>query len=74
LIDVAGYFRVDAGRAREVLREVLDATSSWRQVADQVGLSRTAAADMAPAFEHARASEAQRIARWQKRPAKRNVA
>jgi serine/threonine-protein kinase HipA len=74
LMDVAGYFRVDAGRAREILSDVLDATSRWRQVADQVGLSRTATADMAPAFEHAQASEAQRIARWQKRPSNRNVA
>jgi serine/threonine-protein kinase HipA len=74
LMDVAGYFRVDADRAREILSEVLDATSRWRQIADQVGLSRTATADMAPAFEHAQAREAKRIARWQKRPSNRNVA
>jgi serine/threonine-protein kinase HipA len=74
LTDVAGYFRVDADRAREILSEVLDATSRWRQVADQVGLSRAATADMAPAFEHAQAGEAQRIAGWRKRPSNRNVA
>jgi serine/threonine-protein kinase HipA len=74
LMDVAGYFRVDAGHAREILSDVLDATSRWRQVADQVGFARTATADMAPAFEHAQAREAQRIARWQKHPSNRNVA
>jgi serine/threonine-protein kinase HipA len=74
LMDVAGYFRVDADQARDILGEVLDATSRWRQVADQAGLSRSAITDMAPAFEHAQASEAQRMTRWQKRPANRDVA
>jgi hypothetical protein len=73
-MDVAGYFRVDADGAREMLGEVLEATSRWRQVADEVGLSRTAIADMAPAFEHAQTGEAQRIAGWQKHPRNRNVA
>ena len=61
-MDVAGYFRVDTDAARETLSAVLGSTTRWRQVAQRVGLTATAIADMAPAFEHAQAIEARRIA------------
>jgi serine/threonine-protein kinase HipA len=62
LLDAAGYFRIDPDAAREILSAVLESTRRWRQVADRAGLKATAIADMAPAFEHAQAIEAQRIA------------
>jgi serine/threonine-protein kinase HipA len=68
LMDVAGYFRVDPDAAREILSAVLGSTTRWRQVAHRVGLTATAIADMAPAFEHAQAIEARRIASGPKHP------
>jgi serine/threonine-protein kinase HipA len=73
LMDVAGYFRVDADAAREILSAVLGSTTQWRQVAHRVGLTATAIGDMAPAFEHAQAIEARRIARGPKRPRNHNA-
>jgi hypothetical protein len=61
-MDVAGYFRVDTDAAREILSAVLGSTARWRQAADRLGLKATAIADMTPAFEHAEAIEARRIA------------
>ena len=52
LLRVAPEFRLGAREAREVLKEVGEATSSWRRVAEANGLSRRALEAMAPAFEH----------------------
>ena len=68
LMDIAGYFRVDANAAREILSAVLESTTRWQQVANRVGLTATAITDMAPAFEHAQTIEARRIASGPKRP------
>lgn len=55
LLDVAEAFRLDEKKAREILGEVGEATSTWRQVAEAAGLQRSAIEAMAPAFEHAEA-------------------
>jgi serine/threonine-protein kinase HipA len=62
LLAVAGDFRLDEKAAREILCEVGEATSTWRQVAKAQGLQRSAIEAMAPAFEHeeSRAVEALR--------------
>ena len=49
---VAGYFGMGLARAREVVREVGDATRQWRAVAGEVGVSRAQIERMASAFEH----------------------
>lgn len=61
LMDVAEYFRLADGEARQVLGEVSDATSQWRKVADEAGLGRGAIEQMAPAFEHDQAKLARQI-------------
>jgi serine/threonine-protein kinase HipA len=58
LLDVAAYFRLRPDDARHVLREVVNATSKWREAAAEQGLDRSAIEDMAPAFEHDQAREA----------------
>lgn len=62
LMGVAREFRLDEGAAREVLGEVREATSSWRQAAEAQGLPRPAIEAMAPAFEHEEAEAAKRVA------------
>jgi serine/threonine-protein kinase HipA len=52
LLGVAEDFRLDEMAAREILREVGEAASTWRQVAKAQGLQRSAIEAMAPAFEH----------------------
>lgn len=52
LMGVARDFRLSEREAREVLVEVRRATSSWRRVAAEHGLSRPAIEAMVPAFEH----------------------
>lgn len=52
LMSVAGYFRLAADDARQVLGEVADATSQWRTAAGEIGLDRATVEEMAPAFEH----------------------
>lgn len=48
----AGYFGMNLARAREVVREVADATRQWRAVAGEIGVSRAQIERMASAFEH----------------------
>ena len=48
----AGYFGMSLDRAREVLREVADATKQWRAVAGDVGIRPPHVDRMASAFEH----------------------
>ena len=49
-LSVAPYFRLTPARARQVLREVADAVSSWRAAASKAGLSRAEIDQMTPAF------------------------
>jgi serine/threonine-protein kinase HipA len=51
-LDVAGYFELGAGRAREIAAQVGKAVSKWRDVATGHGLTRSEADRMASAFEH----------------------
>jgi serine/threonine-protein kinase HipA len=51
LLEVAPEFRLGADAARTVLGEVAAATARWREVAGRLGLSPSAQAQMAPAFE-----------------------
>jgi serine/threonine-protein kinase HipA len=55
-IEVAGYFELDAGKAREVAAHVGKDVSKWRDEAAQHGLTKSETDRMASAFEH----EAQR--------------
>jgi len=56
LLDVADYFRLGDQDARSILARVRQATSQWRQVAQDFGLGRDAVQAMAPAFEHQQAA------------------
>ncbi len=62
LMEVAEYFRLTLDQAREVLGEVRDATSGWRAAAEAAGLDNAAVEQMAPAFDHAQADDARRLA------------
>lgn len=62
LLDVADYFRLDAGGARAVLAEVSRATANWRLVAASHGLTQRDLDAMEPAFEHAEAEQARTLA------------
>ena len=49
-MEVAPYFRLDQGRAEEVLNRVRTSVSSWRDVAKAKGIPRGSIEMMAPAF------------------------
>ena len=49
---VAEYFDVEAGRAREVAKEVGQAVAKWRAVAAKTGIKDAEISRMASAFEH----------------------
>jgi serine/threonine-protein kinase HipA len=51
-LDVAGYFELDADRARAIAAEVGKVVSKWRQEATEVGLTTPEVERMASAFEH----------------------
>lgn len=52
LMSVAPLFRLDEPDSIEVLREVLVATSRWREAAAEHNISNVEIDGMAPAFEH----------------------
>jgi serine/threonine-protein kinase HipA len=52
-MEVAGYFEVDAGKAREIAAQVGRVVSRWRDEASRHGLSKPEIDRMASAFEHA---------------------
>jgi serine/threonine-protein kinase HipA len=52
LMEVTEYFRLTGEEARTVLADVVHATSRWRTVALQVGLSPAGVEQMTFAFEH----------------------
>lgn len=62
LMRVAPEFRLGEHEARRVLAEVGEATSSWRRVAEEHGVSRAAIEAMAPAFEHEEAEAVKQLA------------
>jgi serine/threonine-protein kinase HipA len=52
LLAVAAYFRVEEGAARTQVAAVAAATSAWRTVARDLGISSGQIRAMEPAFEH----------------------
>ena len=52
LMSVAPYFRLDEEGSLEVLRQVLDATSRWKEVATQRNIAKPEFERMSLAFEH----------------------
>lgn len=63
VMGVAPYFRLTPDRARTALTEVVAAHAGWEATAAGNGLTRTAIADMAPAFEHQQARRARELCR-----------
>lgn len=61
LMSVAPFFRLDEEKCVDVLREVLVATSSWREAAARGKIPRAEIEEMAPAFEHAEREAARAI-------------
>ena len=51
-MEVAGYFELDADKAREIAAQVGKAVSKWRDVAARHGLTKPEINRMASAFEH----------------------
>jgi len=51
-MDVAGYFELDDGKAREIAAQVGKAVSKWRTEAARHGLTKSEIDRMASAFEH----------------------
>ncbi len=51
-MEVAGYFELDAGKAREIAKRVGKAVSKWRDEAARHGLAKAEIDRMASAFEH----------------------
>ena len=51
-LEVAGYFDLDAGKAREVAAQVGKATAKWRDEDAKHGLTKSEIDRMASAFEH----------------------
>ena len=51
-LNVAGYFELTAGEARQIAAEVGKAVTPWRKVASKLGLTPGEIDRMASAFEH----------------------
>lgn len=66
LMDVAEYFRLNAGEATDALTQVTSAVGCWRAVAATHGLQQADIEAMEPAFEHAERKRAQALE--EKRP------
>jgi serine/threonine-protein kinase HipA len=63
LMGIAGYFRMDARGAAEVLAQVASAVGHWRAIATSYGLPQVEIERMKPAFEHAERDRADAIVR-----------
>lgn len=61
LLRVAPEFRLSQAQATQVLREVVDATSKWREVAGELAVAPAELALMQPAFEHDAAMQARSL-------------
>jgi serine/threonine-protein kinase HipA len=57
-LEVADLFRVSEVQAREIVREVSDATARWRDVARTMGLGDQRLERLEPAFEHEQSAAA----------------
>jgi len=51
-MEVAGYFELNAARAKAISKEVAQSVATWRKEAPRHGLSKTEIDRMASAFEH----------------------
>jgi serine/threonine-protein kinase HipA len=51
-MEVAGYFDLDDGKARNIAKQVGKAVSKWRDEAARHGLTKNEVDRMASAFEH----------------------
>ena len=51
-VEVAGYFDLDDGKARNIAKQVGEAVSKWRDAAARRGLAKDEIDRMASAFEH----------------------
>jgi serine/threonine-protein kinase HipA len=51
-VEVAGYFELDDGKARDIAKQVGNAVSKWRDEAARHGLNKAEMDRMASAFEH----------------------
>ena len=51
-LSVAKDFRIEAARAKEIVKEVADSVREWRAIASQYGISNKEIDRMASAFEH----------------------
>jgi serine/threonine-protein kinase HipA len=63
LMSVAGLFGLSESGARRILADVVASTTTWRDVAREVRLERTAIEQMASAFEHEQADAARAASR-----------
>ena len=63
LFAVAEHFRLDDDELTKTVGLISDATSQWRAVATELGLSRAEIDSMEPAFEHESAELARQLAR-----------
>jgi serine/threonine-protein kinase HipA len=52
VVDVAGFFRLDALQARTILADVFDAVARWRAAAHDANVAAAEIDRMARAFEH----------------------
>ena len=59
-LEVAGYFELDDGKARDIAKQVGNVVSKWREEAVRRGLGKTEIDRMASAFEHEDLKMAQR--------------
>lgn len=62
LLDVAEYFRLDVGEAKNTIGEVETVTREWRSAAMGAGIERAEIDRMALAFEHEQAEAARTLA------------
>ncbi len=62
LMSVRAYFRISAGRAKEILREVERAVAGWRKAGQALGMTHRDLEDFADAFEHPEREAAQKAA------------
>ncbi|MFI4990926.1 MAG: type II toxin-antitoxin system HipA family toxin [Solirubrobacterales bacterium] len=61
-LEVADLFRVSEVQARDIVREVSDATARWRDVARTMGVGDQQLERLEPAFEHERSAAAREFA------------
>ena len=58
---VIAYFRLSKARAREIMTEVEEAVSAWRQIGSDIGMSSVELEQFEEAFEHEERKAAQKF-------------